>query len=109
MVITWQCPAFGADGKRGTSGGECYGTYSSSTQTGSGAGYTNACIHSGSNDYTSGNTVWYNYGTATAGTIVDTSSTSNANNTNVSTESVCPKGWTLPTIAQTRTIGPDTG
>ncbi len=87
-------------GGKGTSGGECYGAYSSSTQTGSGTGYVNSCIHSGSNEYTDGNTVWYNYGTATAGTIVDTSSTSNANNTNIVTESICPKNWSLPTKKQ---------
>ena len=89
--------------KRGTSGGECYGTYDSSTGTGSGGGYSNACIHSGSNSYTSGNTVWYNYGTASAGTITGT------NNATITTESVCPKNWSLPTVEQARNIGPDAG
>ena len=28
---------------------------------------------------------------------------------NIATESICPKGWTLPTAAQTRTIGPNSG
>ena len=81
--------------KRGTSGGECYGTYSSTTGTGSGGGYTNACIHSDSSSYAGGNTVWYNYATASAGTITGT------NNTTISTENVCPKGWSLPTEKQT--------
>ncbi|MBR3252550.1 hypothetical protein IKF84_00535 [Candidatus Saccharibacteria bacterium] len=98
MFYTWQCPAFGADEKRGTSGGECYGTYSDTTG-GSGPGYTNSCIHSGSNDYTSGNTVWYNYGTATAGTITGT------DNTIIATESICPKGWSLPNKKQIDIIG----
>ena len=86
---------------KGTSGGECYGTYSSGTA--SGGGYSNACIHSGSNTYSGGNTGWYNYAAASAGTITDTS------NTVISTESICPKGWSLPTVAQTRIIGPDDG
>ncbi|MBR3252473.1 hypothetical protein IKF84_00120 [Candidatus Saccharibacteria bacterium] len=101
MFIAWQCPAFGADEKRGTSGGECYGEYSS--RTGSGAGYANACIHSGANSYTGGNTVWYNYVSVSAGTITGT------NNTVIATESVCPKNWSLPTAEQARSIGPDAG
>ena len=80
--------------KRGTSGGECYGKYTTSTETGNGDGYTNTCIHSGSNSYTSGNTVWYNYALASAGTITGT------DNIAVATESICPKGWTLPTKKQ---------
>ena len=89
--------------KRGTSGGECYGDYNSSTGAGSGEGYVNGCIHSGSNDYTDGNTVWYNYGAASAGSIIG------GNNITIATESICPKGWTLPTVAQTRSIGPNAG
>ncbi|MBR3252494.1 hypothetical protein IKF84_00250, partial [Candidatus Saccharibacteria bacterium] len=85
--------------KRGTSEGECYGTYNSSTGIGSGAGYTNACIHSGSNTGSGGNTVWYNYGTATAGTITGT------DNTIIATESICPKNWSLPSKVQTLSIG----
>ena len=85
----------------GTSGGECYGEYDSSTATGSGAGYVNSCVHSGSNTGTSGNTVWYNYATASAGTIIGATST---NNTNIATESICPKGWTLPTAKQIDTL-----
>ncbi|MBR3252659.1 hypothetical protein IKF84_01130, partial [Candidatus Saccharibacteria bacterium] len=46
--------------KRGTSGGECYGTYNSTSGTGSGAGYVNNCIHSGSTEHSGGDTVWYN-------------------------------------------------
>ncbi len=34
----------------GTSGGECYGTYDTTSKTGSGAGYVNNCIHSRLND-----------------------------------------------------------
>ena len=89
--------------KRGTSGGECYGEYSGGT--GSGAGYVNSCIHSGSNDYTSGNTVWYNYATATAGTIKNSSSTDTTGTIVVATESVCPKGWTLPNLRESQRIG----
>ena len=84
---------------RGTSGGECYGTYDSSTGTGSGLGYINACIHSGSNDYIDGDTVWYNYGATTAGNTI------NANNVTIATESVCPKGWMLPAEKQIDIIG----
>ena len=61
----------------------------------------NSCIHSGLNTGTSGPTVWYNYVAATAGTIADTSSTTNASNTITATESICPKGWTLPNKKQT--------
>ena len=94
---------------KGTSGGECYGEYNSTTGTGSGAGYVNSCIHSDSNDYTSGNTVWYNYVLASAGTIKNTSSTDTAGNMNIATESICPKNWSLPTVTQTRSIAPDAG
>ena len=87
--------------KRGTSGGECYGWWSASTGTGGGVGYANACVHSGSNDYTGGNTVWYNYTSATAGTITETGNVATA------TESLCPKGWSLPTAIQIHDIGPD--
>ncbi|MBQ3292939.1 hypothetical protein IJG93_01345 [Candidatus Saccharibacteria bacterium] len=88
---------------KGTSGGECYGTYSSGT--GSGAGYVNACIHSGSNTYSGGNTVWYNYVVASAGTIKNSSSSDTTGTTVIATESVCPKGWTLPTTEQIDAIG----
>ncbi|MBQ3293002.1 hypothetical protein IJG93_01675, partial [Candidatus Saccharibacteria bacterium] len=49
---------------KGTSGGECYGTYDSTSGTGSGAGYVNSCIHSGSNAGSDGETVWDNYAAA---------------------------------------------
>ena len=54
-------------------------------------------------------TVWYDYAIASAGTIaeVNTSSSSPATNSTIATESVCPKGWTLPDKTQIRTIGPD--
>ena len=87
----------------GTSGKECWGTYSDSTKKGYGPGYENNCIHSGtivsSEDLP---TNWYNYTLATAGTIVDknTSSSNPATNTVKATESVCPKGWTLPSKSQ---------
>ena len=107
LVFTWQCPAFRADKKRGTSGGECYGTYSSSIPSDNkGAVYVNSCIHSDTvlAEYTYDEvdtpTVWYNYVLATAGTITETSSTATAINTNTTTESICPKGWTLPAIKQ---------
>ena len=68
---------------------ECYGTTS-----GSGDGFLNSCIHSDSNDYSSGPTVWYNYVITSAGSITGT------NNTNTATESVCPSGWSLPNTKQ---------
>ena len=54
---------------------------------------------------------WYNYTLATAGTIVDknTSSENPVTNTNPATESVCPKGWALPSQAQIRSIGNNSG
>ena len=57
-------------------------------------GYTNSCIHSGSNAYTSGDTAWYNYALATAGTITGIDNIDTAN------ETICPKGWTMPTRIQ---------
>ena len=96
----------------GTSGKECYGTYNSSSQTGYGPGYENNCIHSGT-IVSSGDlpTNWYNYTLTSAGTIIDedTTSSSPATNTADSTESICPKGWTLPSRVQTRSIGPSAG
>ena len=77
-----------------TSGQECYGIYNSAIETGTGAGYTNSCIHSGSNAYSGGDTVWYNYTIASAGTIMGT------NNINNAVETICPKGWTLPAKTQ---------
>ena len=96
----------------GTSGKECYGTYNSTSQKGWGPVYENSCIHSGTikalGDLP---TNWYNYVLATAGTIIDkdTTSANPATNTDPATESICPKGWTLPNRTQTRSIGPDAG
>ena len=91
----------------GTSGKECWGGWNSTTQTGWGPGYGNGCIHSGT-IAVSGDlpTNWYNYTLATAGTIIDedTSSSNPATNTTKATESICPKGWTLPNITQMRTL-----
>lgn len=83
----------------GQSGEECYGTYDSTTPTNStGLGYTTACIHSGANSGTNGNnTVWYNYAAASAGTIVTPGSSTD---TTEATESICPKGWKLPSGTQ---------
>ena len=81
-----------------TSGKECWGSYSSASDTGWGPAYENSCIHSGT-IISSGDlpTNWYNYTLATAGTIIDknTASSSPATNTTKTTESICPKGWTL--------------
>ena len=44
--------------------------------------------------------MWYNYAIASAGTIVEPTTTDDVTNTNAATESVCPKGWTLPTTKQ---------
>ena len=78
----------------GTSGKQCYGTYDSGSGTGSGSGYTTPCIHSGTIANIDTNTVWYNYAIASAGTITGT------NNTTTATQSICPKGWTLPSRVQ---------
>ena len=45
-------------------------------------------------------TIWYNYAIASAGTIVNKSDSDESGNLNTATESVCPKGWTLPTTKQ---------
>ena len=47
-------------------------------------------------------TNWYNYTLATAGTIIDENTTQStpATNTTKATESICPKGWTLPSKTQ---------
>ena len=71
----------------------CYGT-----DSGTGNGYTNACMYYTPSDVNIGGApnAWYNYAGATAGTIV--SGTAEA------TESICPKGWTLPTNIQGMTL-----
>ena len=87
----------------GASGKECYGVYNSTTNTGWGPVYENSCIHSGT-IVSSGDlpTNWYNYTIASAGTIVDLNTTSSnpATNMDKATESICPKGWTLPNKTQ---------
>ncbi|MBR3252555.1 hypothetical protein IKF84_00560, partial [Candidatus Saccharibacteria bacterium] len=66
--------------------------------TGSGSGYTTPCIHSGTIANIDTNTVWYNYALASAGTITGT------NNTTTATQSICPKGWTLPSKDQINSL-----
>ena len=78
----------------GASGQNCYGTYDSSTGTGTGNGYTYLCMHT-SNE---GNSVWYNYAAASAGTITGTA------NTAESTYDICPAGWRMPTHAENTAI-----
>ena len=82
----------------GPSGKECWGN-----SNGWGPAYENTCIHSGT-IISSGDlpTNWYNYALASAGTIVDKNTTSSnlATNTDKATESVCPRGWTLPSKTQ---------
>ena len=87
---------------------QCWGFWESSANS-YGPGYQYACIHSGS--HSGENTTWYNYVLATAGTIYseDTGPDHSADNTTLTTESICPKGWTLPNRTQTRSIGPDSG
>ena len=89
-------------GKNTTGSNYCYGTYNDTTQTGWGPAYQYSCIHSGVTEHSGGMTVWYNYTLATAGTIIDenTTSSSPATNTTEATESICPKGWTLPSKTQ---------
>ena len=88
-------------GKNTSGSNQCNGTYDSGTGTGTSGGYINACIHSGTIANIDTNTVWYNYVTASAGTITGT------NNTATATQSICPKGWMLPNGTQTRSIGPN--
>ncbi len=58
-------------------------------------GWYNACMRSRSTEATTpADGVWYNYAAATAGTITGYSNGTDA------TESICPKGWTLPTYTQ---------
>ena len=96
-------------GKDETNKNQCYGEAES--EKGWGPGFQYACIHSDSTEYSGGNTVWYNYTIASADTIIDENTDSDhpATNTATATESICPKGWTLPTVTQTRTIGPNSG
>ena len=58
-------------------------------------GRDNPCMRSYSSEATTPAVgVWYNYAAATAGTIVGEENSTDA------TESICPKGWTLPTSTQ---------
>ena len=97
FITTYDLVSHGA-----VTGQECYGYYDNTTQVGYGPVYQNSCIHSDSNSYSGGDTVWYNYTLASAGTIFDenTSLSDPANNMDNATESVCPKGWTLPSTKQ---------
>ena len=74
-----------------TSSANCYGDAS-----GNGGEYANSCMYYTSSDVNSGNkpNAWYNYSAATAGTITGSSTTATA------TESICPKGWGLPSYSQ---------
>lgn len=83
---------------------ECYGTYSVESVSGIGAGYENPCVHSRENTNNLVG-VWYNYVLATAGTVDNSASSGITEN---ATESICPKGWTLPNLTQIRAIGPNT-
>ena len=89
-------------GKDVTDKNQCYGEWNETTNTSWGPAYQYPCIHSGSNEYSGGDTVWYNYAIASAGTIYDENTTEQnpANNTSPATESICPKGWTLPSKTQ---------
>ena len=81
---------YDSDGVEGySSDGHCTGNY----QDLSGASMIYACMHKGQNAYSSGETVWYNYAAATAGTI-----TGNAPNLTNAQYDICPAGWRLPTI-----------
>lgn len=81
----------------------CYGPYNPASPTSdNGPGYTTPCMHS--KDTTSGNNtigVWYNYATATAGTIANPGNTTI---TTEATEDICPKGWRLPLNAESQTL-----
>ena len=71
------------------SNNQCYGNDRA------GDGYSNAC------KYDESGVFWYNYAAATARTIINSPTTTN---TNPAEESICPKQWTLPDIAQIRSI-----
>ena len=84
----------------GGRGYECNGTYDGTAELGYGGGYVNSCIHSGSTEHSGGDTVWYNYAIASAGTIVNKDATDTTGNVDIATESICPKGWALPIKSQ---------
>ena len=108
-IATYDLASRGAN----TSGSnQCWGYSNTTTAVGYGPGYQYNCIHSGliksSGDLS---TAWYNFTLASAGTIFDENTTSSnpVTNSSPATESVCPKGWTLPSRAQTQTIGSSSG
>ena len=85
------------------SNNQCWGAYNSDTKIAYGPGNQYACIHSGLIESVGGTaTAWYNYALASAGTITDENTTEQnpVTNTNPATESICPKGWTLPAKTQ---------
>lgn len=63
-----------------------------------GNGYIYPCAKFGSNSYTDGNTVWYNYAAASAGTTVG------ASNSDPTVYDICPAGWRLPTGSEGQSI-----
>ena len=70
------------------SGDSSYSSHCDSTN-----GYTYPCAKTGK-DNNNGDTVWYNYAAASAGTI-----TGNSNST-VASYDICPKNWHLPTSTE---------
>ncbi|MBQ6410049.1 hypothetical protein IJI18_02195, partial [Candidatus Saccharibacteria bacterium] len=78
----------------------CYGARDYNAGTGSGSGYSKACMYYTVSDSNIGNkpNAWYNYAAATAGTITNTSNITDAS------ESICPYGWTLPSLEKFNTI-----
>ena len=92
-------------GKNITDKNQCWGQWNDTT--GWGPGYQYNCMHSGATEHSGGMTVYYNYALATAGTIIDESTSSSSPSTNITeaTESICPRGWSLPSKTQLDTIG----
>ena len=72
-----------------------YGDLASSA--GGGDSYTQARIHVGT-DTDGSATVWYNYGAASAGTILGSS------NAMTATQDICPAGWRMPSYAETTAL-----
>ena len=96
----------GAEGSSST--GHCYGTYNSTSGTGTGDGYIYSCIHEDeittsmspidSSAAGTTRTVWYNYVAASAGSIAGSS------NTDPQLYDICPAGWRLPNQNETNRI-----
>ena len=86
----------------GSSGDRCNGTYNGGdgivANIESGDGYTYPCLHKGSNEDSSGETVWYNFVAASAGSITGTV------NANVAEYDICPAGWRLPSNYELRNM-----